>query len=463
MDKVLIERINELKKEINKLPGGYISTKNIRGSIYYYHQWKENGKQYSKYLNEEELVRLDALIKRRQQLEQELKALKKGNASSYTLMHLNAEVVDLLFDENGRIKGIGDVYSLDHLPVGAIDEKGRLNQDGLIEWWNDRSIPLSRSGIRDVIEQLDIATPQFLLLKCFGLSLSDQYWIKPKEEDIKWEDINFFHHEFSDDIGKLLLGGEIKNKDVNLSSPDNTSVGNLKKRWKIVNDKRVLIKGGSNPFRQEPYNEVVASQIAKTLDIPCVNYSLIYIDDYPYCECEDFIKEHEELVTAYQINKVLKKSNNDSNYSHLIKCARQLGINDFINYLNKLLVLDFIIANEDRHYNNFGVIRNAKTLEYVGPAPIYDSGASFGFDKINNDIKPFKDIEAKPFKKDLIEQLELVTSFNWLSINKLNYIKDNLYQWFIVFESRYLNKERIDAIVNATIARIEYLKKKIEK
>ncbi len=34
-----------------------------------------------------------------------------------------------------------------------------------------------------------------------------------------------------------------------------------------------------------------------------------------------------------------------------------------------MIVLDYLIANEDRHLNNFGVIRNAETLEWLGFAP----------------------------------------------------------------------------------------------
>ena len=46
-----------------------------------------------------------------------------------------------------------------------------------------------------------------------------------------------------------------------------------------------------------------------------------------------------------------------------------------------MIVLDYLIVNEDRHQNNFGVVRNAETLEYLGAAPIYDSGTSLWFDK----------------------------------------------------------------------------------
>ena len=457
MNKEVIERINALTNQIAKLPKGYISVKKIGGNIYYYHQWNEDGKKVSKYLNQEELLKLDALIKERQLLEQELKALKLGYNISFTLMHLNQKVVDLLFDDKGYIKATGNIYAINHLPVGSLDDKGRLSFANLTEWWNERSIPLSRSGIQDVFDKLEITNSQALLLKCFALSLSDQYWIKPKEEDISWEDINFFHHNFSEDVGELLLGGELKNKDLDLSSPDNTSVGNLKKRWKIAGHKRILIKGGSNPFRQEPYNEVVASKVASVLNIPHIVYTLKEIDGYPYSECEDFIKEDEDLIPAYLINKTLKKSNNDSSYTHLLKCTEKLGIKGFKEYLDRLIVLDYIIANEDRHFNNFGVIRNSKTLEFIGPAPIYDSGSSFGYNKISADIKAFKDIETKPFKNNLLDQLKLVSSFDWLDIKQLDNIKANIKSWFTALESKYLDEERIKAISEAIIIRIDYL------
>lgn len=35
-----------------------------------------------------------------------------------------------------------------------------------------------------------------LLDKAFGLSLSDQYWLKPYNLDIKYDDINFFDNDF---------------------------------------------------------------------------------------------------------------------------------------------------------------------------------------------------------------------------------------------------------------------------
>ena len=35
---------------------------------------------------------------------------------------------------------------------------------------------------------------------------------------------------------------------------------------------------------------------------------------------------------------------------------------------------DFVLTNTDWHLNNFGVLRDSKTLKFIGIAPIFDSG-----------------------------------------------------------------------------------------
>ncbi|MNI83066.1 hypothetical protein D3C73_1398400 [compost metagenome] len=64
-----------------------------------------------------------------------------------------------------------------------------------------------------------------------------------------------------------------------------------------------------------------------------------------------------------------------------------------------MIVVDYLIANEDRHQNNFGVIRHVVTLEWVGPAPICDSGTSLWFSKPLSLISPTAKLTCKPFKQ----------------------------------------------------------------
>ena len=61
----LQEKIAQLEKEIEKLPHGYISRKTINGKIRQYHQWTENGKKKSKYLNNDDATIMAELIEKR--------------------------------------------------------------------------------------------------------------------------------------------------------------------------------------------------------------------------------------------------------------------------------------------------------------------------------------------------------------------------------------------------------------
>ena len=70
-------RIEMLEQEIAALPIGYISRKNIRGKVKLYHQWTENGKKKSKYLDDATAAELSALIEKRRSLEKELRELRK--------------------------------------------------------------------------------------------------------------------------------------------------------------------------------------------------------------------------------------------------------------------------------------------------------------------------------------------------------------------------------------------------
>lgn len=377
----------------------------------------------------------------------------------YILMHRKKEVAELEIDDiTGFILKVSNVYVPDHLPIGISFKNGIADRAALNDWWTDRSIPASRSGVRNALELLEVANTKMLLVKCFGLSLSDQYWIRSADLDIVWEDINFFDNEFSEDIGDALFGKAKKDKNFDFSSPDNTSDGCLKKRWKIINGKRCLIKGGSNLERQQPFNEVIATKIMEMLDIPHVPYELMWDNGEPYSVCEDFVDSNADLVSAWRIMQIQKKDNNTSVYNHFINCCEALGIKNVKPALDRMITLDYIIANEDRHLNNFGVLRNAETLEWIGFAPIYDSGSSLGYDKRVSQIIRQSDIVCKPFKKTHDEQIKLVNDFSWIDIGNLRNIDQAICE---VYDDEnvkeFIDETRASAITEAAMKRINVL------
>ena len=375
------------------------------------------------------------------------------------LMHGKIAVVQLeLDDETGNILKVGSLQNAKHLPVGVPVKNGLADRSELNKWWTRRSIPASRLGIREALEALSLSDPKILLVRCFGLSLSDQYWIRPEGTDLTWEKVNFFDNSFSDDMGDILFGKKSMSKDFDFSSPDNTSDGFLKKRWKIVNGKRCLIKGGSNLERQQPFNEIIASKIMDRLNIHHVPYDLIWEDDEPYSICDDFVTKETELVSAWRIMQTQKKENSTSLYQHFLNCCKALKAPDIVPSLDQMLVLDYIIANEDRHLNNFGLLRNAETLEWLGFAPIYDSGSSLGYNSLIPQIRTEKNIACKPFKKRHDEQIKLVSSFDWIDFSKLEDVGAIIQEVFADPRAQELiGEDRQEAITQMVERHIETL------
>ena len=376
-------------------------------------------------------------------------------------MNKNKKVFDFVYDEEEHfIVNFERNYpeNEDYAPFGLI----KMNEIDKVEfnkWWKNRQIPASRKGLKEVLHNSNVYDKDnFDLLdaKAYCLSLSDQYWVKGVDEEISWESINFFDNEFSEDIGKILFNGGKTALNLNLNTPDMTSNGNYEKRWKIIDGERYLLKAGSKIYNQEPFNELIATKLYERLlnKDEYVEYSVIFDDDKAISKCKNFITKETELVPAWKINEYYEFLDDEDKYTHYIRCLNNLGIKDAETLTDKMIVCDYIIANKDRHFNNFGVIRDVNTLKFIGVAPIFDNGCSLWYDE--NDMYVGEFFLTKPFEEYEKTQLSLVKKLEWLDISKLEDFPNEVKT--ILSMNKLLSKERINKVVDQIKLRIEFVK-----
>ena len=235
----------------------------------------------------------------------------------------------------------------------------------LTNWFKGRSIPSWRDDLDLLLVKLNISSPEELLDKAFGLSLSDQYWVKPADSNIEYKDINFFEHDFKDSkfTNATFSSGVDSSTKISLISSNNTTDGRLKKTWIIENNKRYLLKGGYKNELMQPFNEVLASMICERLGFNHIKYTIEVINGKVVSKCECFINTDTELIPAHQIlYEIQKKENVCEEY---IKVLENKGINNVREKLENMFILDYLILNEDRHLNNFGIIRNVNNLNWI--------------------------------------------------------------------------------------------------
>ncbi len=390
------------------------------------------------------------------------------------LMNKNTEVLVAEYDNatSGFTK-IYEVKNIDYAPyiLKSYYAEGDINdtpfRTNLSEWFKGRGIPSWRDKLDLLLHRLNVTAPSELLDKAFGLSLSDQYWLKPFNSNIKYADVNFFDNDF--DYAEFMEASLSTNsktikKESSLKTPNNTTDGMLKKAWIIENGTRYLLKGGYKNEILQPFNEVLASEICKRLGFNHVEYTIDIYKDTVVSKCPCFITKDTEFITCYQIRNNMKRYDSIKDYEAYIKKLEEHNIENAREKVENMYILDFLIMNEDRHLNNFGIIRDVNTLKWTDVAPIFDNGQSLNIEYydeeelyITGNGRLF--YEIKPFE----EIIKVVKDLKRIDIKAL----DGIVEWFddLLHEYQYITKmsdRRIEKLCILLNRQINKLKKIIE-
>jgi hypothetical protein len=146
----------------------------------------------------------------------------------------------------------------------------------------------------------------------------------------------------------------------------------LPKAWRFIEgDGIYLYKGGTSGFAntgKEPYCEFYAGQVAETMGIKAIPYDLKNWKGILASTCRLFT----DIDTAFiPIGRIVKSGGLDA----VVRYYDELG-GEFADAIRDMLVFDALIYNEDRHFGNFGLLRDNHTGEITVPAPVFDNGLS---------------------------------------------------------------------------------------
>lgn len=393
------------------------------------------------------------------------------------LMNKNTSIMLVEYNTTlNVIENIYDIYNIDYAPLSISNANKTLGANLLKQindWFKGRGIPSWRKDLEKLLEKLNVSSPEELLNKSYALSLSDQYWLKEENSNVKWQDINFFTNDFEyeayleaslDSSSNLTTS---KDKAI-LRSPNNTTDGMLQKGWIIENGKRILVKGTYTSSREEPFNEWLASQISKRLGFNYCNYFVEWTDKTKLIsKCENFVSADEEIISAYDVFKSEKKPNNINDYEFYIQVLEKHNVPNARKNVEDMFILDYLMLNTDRHLKNFGVIRNVNTLEWVRTTPIFDTGQSMECDKYLDEInfsygtgkfftntnKNYENI-LKVIGKDIVN----------IDIKRLDGLCDEYHSLLEKYKDKLdMSDKRIEKLVNGLQERIRRLENHMEK
>ena len=246
------------------------------------------------------------------------------------------------------------------------------------------------------------------------------------------------------DIFKNIYNYDNNSEIIDQSFVEAEFNGQREKFWFYFDNKKYLFKKRGNKS-DDIYAEVIADEIAKTLEIDSANYTLGLFNNEDGVITESFIKENERLILGVEIMSEVLNKYGLNNIDFLKKYGiDNLGVKDAHNKLNnlediwsildlyfidnenkqelvkmtmdgliKLLLFDMLTLQGDRHIRNWGIIANEKEETYRF-FPLFDNSNICGLNRSNsklafsgmiNSLKKSNSIEKNIKTSEQLQQL----------------------------------------------------------
>lgn len=262
-------------------------------------------------------------------------------------------------------------------------------------WTENRTMSMGKTNAKRLLAGFGISQSNpYLVAKLFHFtSLTDCYWMKEEGEQAQWKDVSLFRNRLEKAVSATaLLGVPGSFKDqvrdsvkrhgaerprIRIHTPELTAQGLAAKAWIRERGGMYLYKVGKK--------ELAASRILDALGIPHVVYeeaeesALARIADQKRI---DYIKETDEKIVKCRMitseQKAIVSWEDFQMYCayHDMDEYAYVTERDPRGYYT-MQIVDYILANEDRHGANFGFYMDNRTGKLLELYPLMDHDRSF--------------------------------------------------------------------------------------
>lgn len=246
------------------------------------------------------------------------------------------------------------------------------NRYAIANWLSSRVLTLQRRNSKAILNSCrysqSVSAREKICISCRAVSVRDSYWLKREDEDITWDSVNVRKNKLSDVVLDIALKGftiSLNNND--FMNPEISTCGVSAKSWLRKDGKLYLVKS-TNEYANSVWKELLASKI-----LDCFNVNNLQYFPYDYkgmsCSiCECMADEEVSVVSAYSVLGMF--GFDEEEFYNYVK-------EHFSTDYYKMIIVDYIIANTDRHDENWGFYMDNNTMELVGLHKLYDHDNSF--------------------------------------------------------------------------------------
>jgi len=228
------------------------------------------------------------------------------------------------------------------------------------------------------------------VVKVNAVTVTDNYWIKPLDSDLKYADVRFDNDCFSN---LALRGGydsfnkaAIKAEKVDIRTPELTNIGSFEKCWKLKNGEWWMYKAANH---NEQFSEIFICELGKHLGFNMAEYKR----GKKCVKTKDFTSN-----AAVNFEPAFSFMGEDEDYISVVKKLREIAPHTIPDYI-RIIFLDTIVANPDRHTYNFGLLRDVKTGKIISLAPNFDNNMALIAREYPKNIQRKSDVLVRYFNE----------------------------------------------------------------
>lgn len=274
------------------------------------------------------------------------------------LMHGNDKVCECKFDNGGYLQtagGITNVYNEELLPVCIGNNNPVMDMK---RWLLSRALAPNRPDIAPLREFYGGGS----FVSAHGLSLFDTYWFAGQDFN-DWDAVNAYDNwNCKKDSVVLMLKNASMLNEINYDSPNLTIPGSKQRIW---------YKGGNEIYMlytdaQKEMSDYRAAGMDKTY---VADRMYTILSEHICCKVKSCTSKDVEMIPLEEYYNVTQRPDR-SNMENLQACCEQFGIPKWKTFFSEMMDYDEACENDDRSLADVGVLRDTKTLEIIGFAPL---------------------------------------------------------------------------------------------
>ena len=236
-----------------------------------------------------------------------------------------------------------------------------------------RVLSLGRKYSKKILNMLNAsqfqndAVKAEVAIMCHAVSVEDNYWVKYESDSATWDSVNIRRNSLNRSIAQVALHGTSLSLQGELSTPEITTQGAYAKCWKRVDGGLWLYKTSENKDFESKV-EIEVSRVLDKTNVNHVKYEESTSKGMFCCRCLCMSDDRISVVNSIDLS------------SYASRC----GINFLNSMLNldansiyKMCIVDYLVANRDRHGGNWGCYYDSSTTRLLGCHPLFDHNNAF--------------------------------------------------------------------------------------